>query len=226
MAAALDIRSRPIAKRRVLYGLPKKSEEEAPGVAWTALKLKQGRGSEVCQLSALPNELQVDEALFEELWALHPEEKGVLKVFGREIATPRWEQSYGRSYFYAGMDHKARPVPHAHLARLLKWVQEHSGKEYNQLLVNWYADGKDYIGPHSDNERQLVPASSIYSFSFGAERRFVVRAKHQKEKYIISMPNNSLLVMKGDMQTHYTHSVPKSDKCTQRRINVTVRLFQ
>jgi alkylated DNA repair dioxygenase AlkB len=115
---------------------------------------------------------------------------------------------------------------------LLQWVKDHSGFDYNQVLVNWYQDGNHYIGPHSDDETQLVPGSSIYSFSFGQERDFVVTSKkgvletpfHES----FAMKDNSLLIMEGDMQKNFKHQVPKraTSKVPHPRINITFRLFK
>ena len=61
-------------------------------------------------------------------------------------------------------------------------------------------------GPHSDNETQLQAGQPIYSFSFGAERKFVV-----------PLLDNTCVVMRGDMQRPYKHSVPRSAKVKERR---------
>ena len=64
-----------------------------------------------------------------------------------------------------------------YLKKILKWVNKHSGLSYKQILCNWYENGNHYIGPHSDDETQLVKNSAIYSFSFGQERDFVIKSK-------------------------------------------------
>ena len=51
----------------------------------------------------------------------------------------------------------------------------------NELLVNWYRDGSDYIGPHSDDERELVKGAGIYCISYGATRDFVLCKKKDKK---------------------------------------------
>lgn len=100
-------------------------------------------------------------------------------------------------------------------------------KEYQQLLINWYQDGDHYIGPHSDDESQLVKNSAIYSFSFGQTRDFVIKSKELDYKMVLELTNNSLIIMGGEIQKYYTHQVPKRSikKCPNRRINITSRLF-
>lgn len=190
------------------------------------LVLPIGSGK-ITQLSSL-GDLTVDEEMFESLWCLHPVDRGTGYIFGKKVEFPRWQQSFGQSYYFTGMTHKAREIEHPYLIKLLHYVNIHSSQKYNQILINWYQDGNDYIGPHSDDESQLVYGSSIYSFSFGQERDFIVHSKEDKYRQVVPMPNNSLIIMSGDIQKHYKHSVPKRTvkKCSKRRINITCRLFK
>jgi len=175
----------------------------------------------------IPEDIRIDDSTFERLWNSHPEKKGEGIIMGRTVEFPRWQQSYGQGYSFTGMHHSALPITDPYMTQLLEWVCTHSGEPYKQILVNWYSDGNHYIGPHSDDERQLVPGSSIYSFSYGQERDFVIKSKDGTYRNVITMPNNSLLIMGGDMQKYYKHSVPKRalSKCADKRINITFRLF-
>jgi len=176
----------------------------------------------------LPIDIQVNSALFEKLWKLHPEERHTIMIYGKARQTPRWQQSYGKSYKYSGTTNVALPITEPYFQKLLNWVCEDSGLPYQQILVNWYQDGQHYIGAHSDDEKQLVPNSGIYSFSFGQERIFRVRNKKTKKIFRdFPVTDNSLLVMGGEMQKYYTHEVPKRAISTVpgQRINITFRLF-
>jgi alkylated DNA repair dioxygenase AlkB len=102
--------------------------------------------------------------------------------------------------------------------------------EFNQILLNWYSDGLHYIGPHSDDERQLVTESPVLSVTRGAARKFRLRQK--KVKGILKdvlMPDGTVLVMGGKFQKELTHDVPKvggaKGAAVGRRINVTLRQF-
>jgi alkylated DNA repair dioxygenase AlkB len=176
----------------------------------------------------IPKEIQMDENLFEDIWNLHPKEKGKGIIMGKEIEFPRWQESYGQAYSFTGMTHKAHKIKHTFMKSILEWVCNDSQKKYKQILVNWYENGNHYIGPHSDDEKQLVKKSAIYSFSFGQERDFVIKSKDKTYRKVVKMPHNSLLVMCGEMQKYYKHSVPKRalSKCPKKRINITMRLFE
>lgn len=179
----------------------------------------------------LPFDTRVGEDLYKDLWNLHPQDYAEIKIFGKTFQTPRWHQSYGKSYKFSGISHKCSPIKHRYLKKLLNWVNSDNktGATCNQILVNWYRDGNHYMGEHSDDESQLVPRSNIYSFSYGQQRDFVIKSKNKIDSYrkVIAMKNNSLIVMGGETQIFYKHCVPKRalSKCPASRINITLRAF-
>jgi alkylated DNA repair dioxygenase AlkB len=159
----------------------------------------------------------------------YPVEYGKIKIMGKEINTPRWQQPYGRDYNFSGMNHSALPINDEYLVKLLEFVNNHSGKQYNGILINWYQNGYHYIGKHSDDEKSLIKDTPIYSFSFGQERDFRITSKKKEiDPISIKLKNNSLIIMGGKMQEHYYHEVPKRSlsSAPNRRINVTLRAFK
>jgi len=179
----------------------------------------------------LPPELRMDRATFQRVWNLHPTDLARGKIFGKEIPFPRWTQAYGQSYKFSGKVHVAKAIEDPLLIIIMEWIQKDVALPYyHNLLLNWYQDGQHYIGPHSDNETQLIKGPPIYSFSYGAEREFVIETnpKRTQSPYrtVIRMPNGSLIKMCGkDFQYYYKHSVPKiaASTCPDPRINITAR---
>jgi alkylated DNA repair dioxygenase AlkB len=176
----------------------------------------------------LPNTLSYS---FDRLWSIHPEEYGEVRYMGKVIKTPRWQQSYLRSYNFSGMKHNALPLP-TELEPFYAWANQLiPNTTFNQVLVNWYANGNHYIGAHSDGEKQLVEHSPVISISLGQERVFRVRKKINLEDILdIPMPHNSYLIMCGKMQSKYLHEVPKVSGSKgdnmKKRINITFRVFK
>jgi alkylated DNA repair dioxygenase AlkB len=167
---------------------------------------------------------------FEELWNLHPEKYNQVVMAGRVVNTPRWQQSYNKPYFFSGMAHEALPVPDS-IRPYWDWANSAGYGEFNQILINWYANGHHYIGTHSDDESQLIYESPIISLSLGAERIFRLREKKSKQVvHDIPMPHGSVVVMGGMMQNQFTHEVPKINGIkgddVGRRINITFRQFE
>jgi len=180
--------------------------------------------------NAIPSTLQ-DLYDFDELWELHPEEYGTVSYMGKVVKTPRWQQTYLKDYYFSGMIHKALSLPEK-FQPFLDWANSLSDDVvYNQVLVNWYANGEHYIGPHSDNEKQLVPFSSVLSVSLGQERVFRIRQKSTNDIVVdIPMPNNTYVMMCGKIQERYLHEVPKvsgsKGSSMDKRINITFRVFK
>lgn len=176
----------------------------------------------------LPNSIGFD---FNELWNLHPNEYNKVQIMGRIVDTPRWQQSYMRPYAYSGLVHNALPLPQQ-FQPFLDWANQLEGlPTFNQALINWYQNGHHYIGPHSDDTRQLVTDSPILSISLGQSRTFRIRDKTTKSIVRdIEMTHGSYIVMCGKMQEKYTHEVTKvlgkKGENLGKRINVTFRVFK
>ena len=196
-------------------------------------KLGLGRGAGECWLEQgrLPADLALPS--LQVLWDLRPEERGRVHLYGREHATPRWFQSYQRAYHFSGLAHPALPLPDL-LQSLKTWADGLGFGVFDQVLVNWYANGHDCIHRHADSERQLRPNSPIVSVSLGATRIFRIRRKHGGRGIPaivkdVQAVDHSYLIMGGAFQSHYTHEVPKiagrKGESVGRRVNVTFRQF-
>ena len=172
--------------------------------------------------SHLPHTLVYD---FENIWNLHPTDYPKIRIFGNVVKVPRYQQSYIRSYIH---ENTAFPLPSI-LQPFLMWANTLNYGEFNQGIVNWYVNGTQYIGKHSDNEHPLVQNSVILSISLGAERIFRFRSKLDGVITDLSMPDRTYLIMGGDVQKKFTHEVVKifGTNAIQvgRRINITLRQF-
>lgn len=189
----------------------------------------QKHGPAWIQTGRLPDHLSVDDQLFQELLALHPPELGKIKMFGKVIDTPRYQANYGQEYYYTGIPHPANPIPHPYLEDLMAWVSQHSGHEYRQLIINWYMDGRHYIGAHSDSEKGIISNSPIYSITLGPKctRDFqIISIPTKKVVHQIPLTHEDVLIMGGSMQKCYKHAVPKTNAIVGPRINVTFRLMK
>jgi len=109
------------------------------------------------------------------------------------------------------------------LAELLSVTERLSGCCFNHALINLYRHGEDSMGMHSDDEPELGRDPTIASWSFGAERRFVLAQKRGPRRLRLALPSGSLLCMKGDVQHAYVHGLPKVRGLVAPRLNVTFR---
>ena len=110
------------------------------------------------------------------------------------------------------------------LLRLKQVCEAATGQSFNGVLMNHYRDGRDHMGWHSDDEKELGDDPVIASLSFGASRTF--KLKHRTHRDLvrdIELSHGSLLVMAGTCQRHWQHSLPRRLRVVEGRINLTFR---
>ncbi len=149
-----------------------------------------------------------------------------IRLFGREVDSPRrscWIGDAEASYAYSGARFEPHPWPDA-LAQLRAKLSNELGVPFNSVLANLYRDGSDYMGWHGDDERELGARPVIASVSLGAERRLLLKHRGDPSiKWAAALPHGSLLVMAGDTQRNYRHSLPRTARPMPARINLTFR---
>ncbi len=146
-------------------------------------------------------------------------------IFGKHFITKRkvaWYGDLNFLYSYSNTTKQALSWTKELLA-LQKIVEDLSGCSFNSCLLNLYHDGQEGMAWHSDDEKSLGKNTAIASVSFGAERKFSFRHKKTKETISLMLEEGSLLVMKDNTQTNWLHSLPKSTRVTDARINLTFR---
>ena len=149
-------------------------------------------------------------------------------IFGKHYITKRkaaWYGNEGYAYSYSNTTKQALAWT-PELVELKKLVEEKSGASYNACLLNLYHNGGEGMAWHSDDEKSLFPGAPIASLSLGAERRFSLRHRQTGETLSVMLEHGSLLVMKGDTQTNWLHSLPKALKVKDPRINLTFRTMK
>jgi hypothetical protein len=62
-------------------------------------------------IGVLPEAQCLDNAQFESLWSMHPADYHVIKMHGKPVKTPRWQQAFGDDYYYTGRVSTALAIP-------------------------------------------------------------------------------------------------------------------
>ena len=163
--------------------------------------------------------------LYEELLNKINWENERVVMFGKEIITKRKVAFYSDPLIAYTYSSKTKiGLPWKDPLFILKNIVESLTKQtYNACLLNLYHNGEEAMGWHCDNEKEIIANSSIASLSIGASRKFSFKHKVTKETISIQLGNGSLLEMKGTIQSHWLHTLPKSKKITESRINLTFR---
>jgi DNA oxidative demethylase len=173
-----------------------------------------------CKVIYMENFLTKEEEteIISQLKAIHFK-KEIIKMYGKTINAPREIFSFGDkgiTYNYARKTET--PTEWTDAMKNLRDKVFQKSKEFGDLvnepfnfvLVNKYKDGNDYIGLHSDNEKDMISESSIASLSIGTTRVFNFFKIGTKEKISIPLKSGSLLLMLGKTQKIYKHELPKS----------------
>lgn len=141
-------------------------------------------------------------------------------IHGKEVTSPRLMHIVRYDKNDKNYKTESEPLP---LLNVLKNRLEKITKvSFKYAVLNYYRDGKDYIGYHSDNE--VVKGSIVVSVSLGATRRFVLKHKFRENVKHIFMPEDGdvLILNEAAIKTMYKHSVPKMANVGPR-INITFR---
>ena len=147
-------------------------------------------------------------------------------IQGHIIVTPRkvaWYADKPFHYTYSNTTKVALPWT-PELLELKHLVEEETGFQFNACLLNLYHNGEEGMAWHSDAEKDLQKNGAIASLSLGAERKFSFKHKRHQDTLSVLLQHGSLLVMKGETQTHWLHRLPPTKKVDTPRINLTFRM--
>jgi len=144
---------------------------------------------------------------------------------GNLVPIPRLNSWYGdpnNSYTYSGI--KLNPIPWSDIMMEVKLrVEIITGTKFNSALLNLYRDGNDSVSWHSDDEPELGEDPIIASLSLGSTRTFKLKNIKSGEVKKFELENDTILLMGSGIQKNWIHSVPKTKKPVDQRINITFR---
>ena len=149
----------------------------------------------------------------------------LITIFGKTHLVPRRTALYGdpgTSYSYSRIHMEALPWTPL-LESLRERVATAAGSRFNTVLLNLYRDGSDSNGWHADDEPELGPEPVIASVSLGATRTMQFKRRDNGQRFSLDLRGGSLLVMSGDSQRDWLHCIPKRQRFTAPRINLTYR---
>lgn len=154
-----------------------------------------------------------------------------VRLFGKHYVTARKVVWYGDAHYqyrYSGTLKQAQLWPPG-LLRLKQHIEQLVGHPFNSCLANLYEDGSQGLGWHSDDEPALYTGSSrenvIASLSLGAIRKMSFKHKTHGDKVELLLHSGQLIVMRGQTQQYWKHSIGKSSKVLTPRVNLTFRYF-
>lgn len=152
-------------------------------------------------------------------------------TFKEQIIETKRKVSYHseKAYTYSNQSYAGKAW-NEELLEIKHKIEAFIDEEFNAVLVNHYSNGAAGMGWHSDKEKELGKEPIIASISFGQTRRFAFR--HRKELVGLKNPprlveytlnSGDLLIMKGNTQDFFEHSLITDKSATDLRINLTYR---
>lgn len=150
------------------------------------------------------------------------------KVYRKYLSfgvTPEFDSTTKKSYMFNNVE-KDLPYP---LEMLLDYAKSIDTR-FNNIYVNWYKDGNDYIEPHSDCTAKMVNDSQIliinlnegdYNRTFKLQHKNISIDDYQELK----LSNNMCILMDSKEQENYRHWVDP-ENTQEGRISVTFRMIK
>ena len=151
-----------------------------------------------------------------------------LSDFGRGSCGRRTRYFGARSYSYEATKHEPLPYPSCPLfdtifARMQRHDSDFTTSKVT-CLVTYYADGGSFIRPHSDNEREVVPDSSIYTISIGAARKLRLTSRDDVlRQHDFDLAHGSVSTMSSTSQHSWEHEIVRDPTVDKPRISFTFR---
>ena len=159
-----------------------------------------------------------------------PWQSDIVTLFGKTHKTTRkivWMGDTDADYQYSG--HVRQTIPWSDIVFHVKQKIEQALAEigvianFNTCLLNYYPSGADGMGYHADDEKELGHQPVIASLSLGATRKFVFKHKKTQDKVELYLESGQLVVMHGDTQTFWKHTITKTKTVDAGRISLTFR---
>lgn len=166
-----------------------------------------------CWVDHVPRWLGGAEHVFAELVARTDWEQPPVVMYGRILATPRlvstWLEGDGPPSLDVLEDARA----------LLSWRYD---RHFDSIGLNLYRNGTDSVAWHGDRLSAQAALPVVAIVSVGAPRPFLLRPKGGGPSVGYLLGQGDLLVMGGDTQQSWEHTVPKV-AAAGPRISITYR---
>ena len=148
-----------------------------------------------------------------------------IKIFGKDCRQNRnvgFFSNEVEKYKYSNSYMEAQMLGES-LNNLLTIVNQETKNNFNGILINYYENGNNYIGAHSDDESELGN-NGVVSISYGSNRKFRIRDKKTKKIFKdIEVENGDMVHMGGKFQQEFLHEIPIQKRINERRYSFTFR---
>jgi alkylated DNA repair dioxygenase AlkB len=152
-------------------------------------------------------------------------------VFDLLVSTARWQQRTVTMWdqqlpeprLTAGWSTDSAKAPPL-LREMCDLLSARYGVGFDSVWVNLYRGGQDSVAWHGDRNRHVMARPMVATVSLGARRKFQLRRRGTSTIRHTLLPGvGDLVVMGGECQAEWEHTVPKTAKRVGARMSVTIR---
>jgi alkylated DNA repair dioxygenase AlkB len=156
------------------------------------------------------------------------------QVFDLLASTARWQQRIVTMWdnrlpeprLTAGWSTDAEAAPPV-LLDICRLLTGRYSIDFDRVWVNLYRDGRDSVAWHGDRNRHAMSRPMVATVSLGARRKFQLRRRGTSTIVHTLTPGlGDLVVMGGECQNDWEHTVPKTARPVEARMSVTIRHSQ
>ena len=153
----------------------------------------------------VPEWIRGSDTLFEELVARTAWEQPDVHMYERTLSQPRLSAPW-----------PAVPELEALRDVMLSLLSSRYGRPFDSIGLNLYRDGRDSVAWHSDRLAPDLVEPVVALVSLGERRSLLLRPKEGGASTRFELGRGDLLVMGGDCQRGWQHSVPKRSSAGAR----------
>ena len=166
-----------------------------------------------------PNWLAGSDDVFELLADQARWQQRTVQMYDRRLLEPRLTAGWSPD----GSDTETPPI----LCDMAAALSERYDVGFDRIWVNLYRDGSDSVAWHGDRNRLVMTRPLVATVSLGARRKFLLRPRGtSRALHQLEPGHGDLVVMGGECQAEWEHTVPKTAKRVGARMSVTIRHSQ
>jgi len=162
-----------------------------------------------------PGWLSGSDAVFELLASTACWQQRTVTMWDKQVLEPR---------LTAGWSTKSAPPL---LTRMCGLLSQRYDICFDSVWVNLYRDGQDSVAWHGDRHRLTMTRPMVATVSLGARRKFQLRRRGSSTiEHTLTPGVGDLVVMGGECQHDWEHTVPKTGRPVGARMAITIRHSQ
>ena len=177
---------------------PSLLDADEPDVDATFAGLKRHHLDATSWADYAPEWLRGSDSLFEELVERCDWQQPDVHMYERTLIQPRLSATW-----------PALPELEALRDVMLALLGARYGRKFDSIGLNLYRDGRDSVAWHGDRVARTLPEATIAIVSLGERRALLMRPKGGGSSRRFELGRGDLLVMGGNAQRDWQHSVPK-----------------